>query len=444
MQNPISMKTSKIRCFITKAQYSIKAFGHLTLIVILLNVWSGSAQNITGLEYYFDTDPGPGNGTAIAITGSQGVLTQGFDIPVGAIGSGFHQLGIRTQNTDGTWSLYKRTTFYVYDNDVFKTSPVSPLTDAEFVYDAELGLRRGTRAGINITPTGNPDEYRVAIPTSDVTCDIHDLQLSVKNDIGNYGLYRVADNIDVHDNLPPTIVVFPDIKLALDASGKGSMTLNDIDNGTHDDCELVSVALNQAKFDYNCANLGANTVIITATDAEDKISSQEITITVEDLIKPTVMGKDISLDLAGATSVTIVAADVDNGSSDNCSFSLSIDTDTFYSIGAYPVVLTITDSSGNSNTVSLTVTITNDVLGVEEFDWHLKDIKIHPNPVENILYISTELKIDHVEIYDLLGKRIQLIQGHPNGINTFKMSKGLYFLKIYVDDRSIIKRFIKQ
>jgi hypothetical protein len=319
---------------------------------------SDDVINLAAAEYWFDSDPGPGNGTELAITGNPDQLTENFVIPLGTLESGYHELGLRTQNLDGTWSLYDRKTFYLIDNEIFETDPVSPLTGAEFLYDTAFGFGSGTE--INITATENPDEYTIEIPTTDVTCDIHDVWISVKNELGNYGLYRLADNIDVYDNLPPTIVVYSDITVELDASGEGSLTLADVNNGTYDDCELVSVVLNQTQFDYTCDDLGENTVTITATDAEDKVSTQNVTITVVDPIDPVAVSQNITVQLGANGDVTVSPSQIENGSTDNCSIASStLDVSTFDcdDLGENTVTFTVEDTDGNTNETTAVVTV---------------------------------------------------------------------------------------
>ena len=74
---------------------------------------NATATPIIAAEYFFDTDPGVGSATSVAVT-------QGFNIdedllievPVAMV-DGNHYLFLRVQNQDGTWSLYKRALFTV-------------------------------------------------------------------------------------------------------------------------------------------------------------------------------------------------------------------------------------------------------------------------------------------------------------------------------------------
>ena len=79
-----------------------------------------------------------------------------------------------------------------------------------------------------------------------------------------------------------------------------------------------------------------------------------------DVTPPTPVCQNVTVSLDPVTYVvTITPADIDNGSSDNCSVSLSLSNDTFGcdDIGDNTVTLTVTDPSGNSVTCDATVTV---------------------------------------------------------------------------------------
>lgn len=311
-----------------------------------------SATNIAAAEYFFNNDPGFGNATAITVNSNTGTLNQVLSLPVNSL-DGFNTLYIRTQDDLGVWSLYDKRVFYVREDLV-----IANITAAEYFYDTDPGFGNGTAA--TLTPTGNPDEYTIELATTDISCDFHDFYIRLQNEDGTWSLYDYGLGIEVYDDADPTIVVFPNITAELDASGQASITIADVDNGTYDDCELVSVALNQTQFDYNCANLGANTVTITATDAEGKVSTEEVTITVVDNINPVAVTKNISVQLDASGNATILPSEIDNGSSDNCSvtgYSLDVSSFDCTNIGTNTVNLTVTDASGNANAASATVTV---------------------------------------------------------------------------------------
>ena len=126
--------------------------------------------------------------------------------------------------------------------------------------------------------------------------------------------------VTVQDTIKPTVLT-QNVTVSLDASGAGSVTVADIDNGSTDNCSIASRTLSKSSFD--CSNVGANTIYLDVTDVNGNIDSASAVVTVQDIIKPTVLTQNVtvSLDASGAGSVTV--ADIDNGSTDNCSIASS-------------------------------------------------------------------------------------------------------------------------
>ena len=62
--------------------------------------------------------------------------------------------------------------------------------------------------------------------------------------------------------------------------GSATITVNDIDNGSYDDCAINSIVLSQYNFDSN--DIGQNVVTLTITDNSGNSSSCDAIVTVED------------------------------------------------------------------------------------------------------------------------------------------------------------------
>jgi len=170
-----------------------------------------------------------------------------------------------------------------------------------------------------------------------------------------------TQNVTVNDTEPP-VAVCQDITVQLDAAGNASITAGDVDGGSTDNCGIASLAVSPATFD--CSNVGANTVTLTVTDTSGNASTCTATVTVEDNVAPTAVCQDITVQLDAAGNATIVAGDVDGGSSDACGIaSLAIDNDTFdcSNLGANTVTLTVTDNNGNTSTCTSTVTVEDSI-----------------------------------------------------------------------------------
>jgi hypothetical protein len=62
------------------------------------------ALSITRAEYYLDTDPGYGQGTAVAITPGTSI-NQTFNVDLSGTSNGFHTLFVRVMDQSRAWSL---------------------------------------------------------------------------------------------------------------------------------------------------------------------------------------------------------------------------------------------------------------------------------------------------------------------------------------------------
>jgi hypothetical protein len=82
-------------------------------------------------------------------------------------------------------------------------------------------------------------------------------------------------------------------------------------------------------------------------------------------LAPTALCRDIVVQLDGNGNATITAAQVNNGSSDNCALgmlSVSPSAFTLANLGVNTVTLTVNDANGNSSTCAAQVTVENNQL----------------------------------------------------------------------------------
>ncbi len=122
--------------------------------------------------------------------------------------------------------------------------------------------------------------------------------------------------------------------------------------------------------------------------------------------------------------------------SDNSFFNYQIQEETI----ATPKTLIITAQNGDSLIYNL------NVLSNSNID-QISPIKIHPNPVRDVLYINGnhKLKSHKIEVYDLFGKLYYLESSTQlKPINVENLSKGVYFLLIKDESgKTATKKFIK-
>jgi hypothetical protein len=99
------------------------------------------------MEYFFDTDPGFGNGTPIAVV--DGTITStAFDIDISGLSTGFHKVYFRIKNENEVWSLNYIQNMVKVAEEAIPTS--TDIVTMEYFYDTDPGFGNGT--AVPITP----------------------------------------------------------------------------------------------------------------------------------------------------------------------------------------------------------------------------------------------------------------------------------------------------
>ncbi|MBR5215027.1 MAG: T9SS type A sorting domain-containing protein [Bacteroidales bacterium] len=68
---------------------------------------------------------------------------------------------------------------------------------------------------------------------------------------------------------------------------------------------------------------------------------------------------------------------------------------------------------------------------------------VYPNPVNNILYIETEMNVEEVVIYDVYGRQQLTVNGQQT-VDVANLNSGVYFVKVVANEGEAVKRFIKK
>lgn len=96
----------------------------------------------TSVEYFWDMDPGYGQGTVVNYAAEGDTTEVTFDVSTATLTAGVHRLGIRTMNTRDDGTLYYSPTYFKY---VVK-DVVPERTEIEYFWDEEPGMGKGNRA----------------------------------------------------------------------------------------------------------------------------------------------------------------------------------------------------------------------------------------------------------------------------------------------------------
>ncbi len=155
---------------------------------------------VASAEYFFDTEPGVGLGTALASFTSNTNISLTRQVPVAGLTAGFHNLFIRTKDTNGKWSMYEGRVVYVQPTVAPLTS--APVASAEYFFDTEPGVGLGTaldsftqNVSVNLTRQ---------VPVTGLTSGFHNLFFRTKDTNGKWSMYE-GRVVYIQPTVAPTI-----------------------------------------------------------------------------------------------------------------------------------------------------------------------------------------------------------------------------------------------
>ena len=163
--------------------------------------------------------------------------------------------------------------------------------------------------------------------------------------------------VTVEDNILPTAIT-QDITVWLDDDGGAKINTSQIDDGSNDNCGIDTMWLSQDTF--TCSGIGNNTVTLYVRDVNSNTASNTVVVTVLDSTRPSVQTHGVTVWLDGSGSASITAADINNGSSDNCNIqSLWLSEDSFgcSDLGNNTIQLYAEDPSGNVDSMDAVVSV---------------------------------------------------------------------------------------
>jgi len=170
--------------------------------------------------------------------------------------------------------------------------------------------------------------------------------------------------ITVMDNINPSFTCPADRTLPLNTSCQ--VTIPDLVAEVMDEADNCGAPITVEQAPMAGATVtvmdgGSTTVTIKVTDSNGNTADCDVTITGDDLIPPTAVAQDITVNLNDMGNGSLVAADLDGGSSDNCTspvmLSASTTSFTCADLGANMVTLTADDGNGNTHDDIAMVTV---------------------------------------------------------------------------------------
>lgn len=134
------------------------------------------STDVVAMEYFFDTDPGFGDGTPVAVTAGT-ITNTAFNIDLSGLSTGFHKVYFRTKNENDVWSLN-----YIQNIVTVSEDAIPPSTDIvamEYFFDIDPGFGNGTSVPV-IADTFTSTAFNIDV--SGLVAGHHKVYFRTKNE----------------------------------------------------------------------------------------------------------------------------------------------------------------------------------------------------------------------------------------------------------------------
>lgn len=195
-----------------------------------------------------------------------------------------------------------------------------------------------------------------------------------------YTATDAAGNIRIHSfkvnvvDVQAPIARCKNVSVSLDVNGDATVLPTEIDNLSTDNCfydyyEYGTLSSLLTEYNFDCSDLGPNTVVLDLRDGQGNQDTCHAVVTVVDDIAPdAVCIGDQTYILNGIGQYTLTAASLNNGSTDNCSitqYRLKVGAGAYETshlfdcsqTGTFLLTLEVTDIGGNTDVCTLNATI---------------------------------------------------------------------------------------
>jgi hypothetical protein len=169
-----------------------------------------------------------------------------------------------------------------------------------------------------------------------------------------------STSVLIKDGIPPTADCIDTVFVSLAADGLYTLSPSDVDDGSSDNCSIISYSL--SIYELDCADLGISTQTMSVSDNSIPVNSANCNfiLNVSNGSVPDMQCSDLSVSLDASGSISILPESIDAGSEIACgSFQLSLDIDAFdcLNLGTNNVTLTGVGDMGGTDFCNAVVMI---------------------------------------------------------------------------------------
>ncbi|MCB0761095.1 MAG: hypothetical protein KDC12_06180 [Flavobacteriales bacterium] len=132
-------------------------------------------RHINQAEYFWDADPGVGNGTPVTLNTTDLNIDTDLAVSSAGISGGKHQLGIRIKGADGAWSPVRWTTVHVQGE----------FYEGEYFWDTDPGVGNGV--AFTLSSEFQFMDQSISVDNTGLTSGLHKLYMRVRTKNGSFG-----------------------------------------------------------------------------------------------------------------------------------------------------------------------------------------------------------------------------------------------------------------
>lgn len=410
-----------------------------SIAFLALTIFSANncfAQSIDSAEYFYDVDPGVGNGFSIALTPADTIEDTIATSTIG-LSAGFHNIYIRVKDTNNLWSLYEGGRFYLTDTlSTTQTLGSLPIYAAEYFYDTDPGVGNGIP--VSAFTAADSITHTDTISTTILATGKHSVYVRVRDSLNIWSLYEgasfnICNLIPKADFSADTVCLyskttFTDLSIGIDTNFNYTYGWN-----FNNDLIIDDTTKGNTSFLFSTSGTHTVSLIVNNTngcsDTVIKIVYVDSLPTVTFILPVDTICKDDTLTLSGGSPAggTYSGPGVYNG--------------LFYadSVNAGMQNLVYTYYNTDSCTAfANSILYVSPCTGINELNGLNFTVQIAPNPFKTKTELTLKVVLSSnnsylLSLFDMYGKevRTQKINAQNTSIERNELPAGLYFYKVF-------------
>lgn len=386
-------------------------------------------SDIASVEYYFDTDPGIGNGIILDIDPDIDILDQNFNISTTGLSQGTHRLFLRVVNVDGSSSMYTHKTFRIYDLPATNSTDI---VEAEFFFNTDPGFGNGNIRAVSNATVMNRN---FSFSTAGLPVGTHKLYFRVKNSNNQWSMYT-------YKTFRKSDVPLTNIADIVEAEYYFN-TDPGLGNGTNIDVADVGSLDENFSIATSSLAIGTHRMFMRVKNSNNSWSMYDNktfrVFDVPEINTASIVAAEYFIDVdPGFGSATALSV-----SGDNLDENLTIPTSASLAQGDHYLHIRVLNADGSWSLYDRKLFEIDGTLGIDSDD--LSEIRIFPIPTSDYVNIKTpyHIQIKSIGIIDLNGKVVMQLNNPVEKINLSNLQQGVYLLQIQTQNGNLSKRIIK-